>query len=119
MEIRILWCVVFLVVIYLSFVTLASSSTTIAAMVSTVQLRAVSDDEEPSLWMKSTWALVTAVSAYVFISFAGITGAKSMALIGGMPSMLLGAACACCVWRIGRLKENHSEAAILEEREEK
>ncbi|WP_419025044.1 BCCT family transporter [Emergencia sp.] len=115
----ILWCVVFLVVIYLSFVTLASSSTTTAAMVSTVQLRAVSDDEEPPLWMKSTWALVMAVSAYVFISFAGITGAKSMALIGGMPSMLLGAACACCVWRIGRLKENYSEAAVLEEKEEK
>ena len=101
----IIWCVVFLVVIYLSFVTLASSSTTTAAMVSTITLDPIGDEDEPPLWIKSIWAIIMAVSAYVFISFAGITGAKSMALIGGMPSMILGAICAVCVWKIKKTVE--------------
>lgn len=96
-------CVVFLVVIYLSFVTMASGSTTSAAIVSMTLTREVSEEEEPPMWMKVVWALIMAVSAYVFISFAGIEGAKSMALIGGMPSMLLHAVAAVAVWRARKL----------------
>lgn len=92
-------CVVFLVVIYLSFVTMASGSTTSAAIVSTTLTREVSEEEEPPMWIKVIWAAIMATSAYVFISFAGIQGAKSMALIGGMPSMLLHAVAAAAIWR--------------------
>lgn len=99
----IIWCVVFLVVIYMSFVTMASSSTTTASIIGSVQLRPVSEEEEPPLWMKLSWGMVMAVSAYVFISYAGIDGAKSMAMIGGMPSLILGAVCAVCVWRISKM----------------
>lgn len=112
----IIWCAVFLVVIYISFVTLASSATTSAAMVSSVQLRVVSEDEEPPLWMKSVWAIIMAVSAYIFISFAGIDGAKSIAQIGGMPSVLLGGVTAFCVWRIGKycVDANGKQKAVVQ-----
>lgn len=114
----IIWCVVFFVVIYISFVTLASSSTTTAAMVSTTQLRTIGEDEEPPLWMKVIWGVIMAASAYVFISFAGINGAKSMALIGGMPSVLLGGVATVCVWKISRLKNHHVGTALNSEQEE-
>ena len=90
--------VVFWIVILLSFVTLASSATTSAALTSMIPTREIGEDEEPPMWIKVIWALIMAVSAYVFISFAGIDGAKSMALIGGMPSMVLVAIAGICVW---------------------
>ena len=88
----------FWIVILLSFVTLASSATTSAALTSMIPTREIGEDEEPPMWIKVIWALIMAVSAYVFISFAGIDGAKSMALIGGMPSMVLVAIAGICVW---------------------
>ena len=96
----IVFCVVFFVVIYLSFVTLASSSTTTAAVTCMNQVRKLKDGEEAPLWMKSIWALIMAVSAYTFITAAGITGAKSAALIGGMPSWILLAIAGFCIWRV-------------------
>lgn len=93
-----IWCIVFWIVIYMSFVTLASSATTTAAITSMIPTRELKEGEEPPLWMKSIWALIMAVSAYIFISFAGIEGAKSMALIGGMPSMVLVALAGVCMW---------------------
>lgn len=93
-----IWCIVFWIVIYMSFVTLASSATTTAAITSMIPTRELKEGEEPPLWMKSIWALIMAVSAYIFISFAGIEGAKSMALIGGMPSMVLVAIAGVCMW---------------------
>lgn len=92
------WCVVFWIVIFLSFVTLASSATTTAAITSTIATRELAEGEEPPLWLKSIWALIMAISAYIFISFAGIEGAKSMALIGGMPSMVLVAIAGVSMW---------------------
>ena len=96
----IVFCIVFFVVIYLSFVTLASSSTTTAAVTCMNQVRKLRDGEEAPLWMKAIWALVMAVSAYTFITAAGITGAKSAALIGGMPSWILLGVAGFCLWRV-------------------
>ncbi|MFV0363283.1 MAG: BCCT family transporter [Suipraeoptans sp.] len=101
-------CVVFLIVIYLSFVTLASSATTTASFVSMIPKREVSDDEEPPMYMKTFWALLMALSAYVMISFAGITGAKSFAMIGGMPTIVLEFLAAIAVFRIPKMLKKHS-----------
>lgn len=98
----IIWCAIFLVVIYISFVTLASSATTSAAFVTTITTRQIDEDEEPPMWIKCTWGAVMAISAFIFISFAGIDGAKSIAQIGGMPAVLLGGVTAYCVWQIGK-----------------
>ena len=89
--------IVFWIVIIISFVTLASSSTTTASFTSMVATREVSNEEEPPIWMKTVWGLIMAVSAFVFISYAGINGAKSMALIGGMPTLFLAALAAFCM----------------------
>jgi glycine betaine transporter len=98
----IIWCAIFLVVIYISFVTLASSATTSAAYVTTITTRPISEDEEPPMWIKCTWGAIMAASAFIFISFAGINGAKSIANIGGMPAVLLGGVSAYCVWQISK-----------------
>lgn len=101
-----IWCVIFMFVIYISFVTLASSATTSTGFVSTTIDRPVGKDEEPPMWIKCTWALIIAASAYIFISFAGIDGAKAISNIGGMPVMLFSALVAVCVLLVGkRLRE--------------
>lgn len=103
-----IWQIVFFITILLSFVTLASSATTSASFTSMTATREIGEEEEPPMWMKVIWGVIMAVSAYVFISFAGIEGAKSMALIGGIPSLILAAIAAYCMWRIisGKFKVN-------------
>ncbi|MGN1389558.1 MAG: BCCT family transporter [Bulleidia sp.] len=96
----IVFCVVFWIIIYLSFVTLASSATTTAAVTSMNQIRKLREGEEAPLWMKCIWAAIMAISAYAFITVAGIDGAKSAALIGGMPSWILLAIAGFCLWRV-------------------
>lgn len=95
-----IWQIVFFLVIFLSFVTLAASSTTSAALTSMIPTRETTEEDEPPMWIKLVWGLIMAVSAYTFISYAGIQGAKSMALIGGMPSLILAALAGICVYRI-------------------
>jgi glycine betaine transporter len=108
-----IWCVVFMVVIYISFVTLASSATTSAGFVTTTIDRPVREDEEPPMWIKCTWAGIMAACAYIFISFAGIDGAKAISNIGGMPVMLFSAIVAYGVWQVRkRLKEYDERCAL-------
>lgn len=99
------FCVVFWIVIYLSFVTLASSATTTTSICCMTQLRELREGEEPPMTMKTFWAVLMAISAYVFISFAGIQGAKSFALIGGMPSLVYAAVAAICICKISSLPQ--------------
>lgn len=96
--------VVFWITIFISFVTLASSATTTTAIATMTQLRELKEGEEPPIAIKAFWAVLMAASAYVFISFAGIEGAKSFALIGGLPTLVLGGLAAICVWRVLSVK---------------
>lgn len=118
-----LWGIVFFIVIYLSFVTLAASSTTSAALTAMVATRKVSETEEPPVWVKVVWGAIMGISAYIFISYAGIDGAKSMALIGGMPSIILAGIAGICVYRIPKkdiaIFKRAAELEALEEVEEK
>lgn len=106
-------CVVFLVVIYLSFVTLASSATTTASYASMITVRDVREDEEPPMYMKTYWALIMAACAYVMISYAGIDGAKSFATIGGLPTIVMEFMAGMAVYRIPKVLHRYADKKTL------
>lgn len=110
--------VVFWITIYISFVTLASSATTTTAIATMTQVRELKEGEEPPITIKSFWAALMAVSAFVFISYAGIEGAKSFALIGGLPTLILGGLAAVCVWRISSVNQNTNGIGMPESKSE-
>lgn len=69
--------VVFLVIVIISFVTMANSTTTSVALVSTTTKLNSDGSGEPPTLIKFVWGALMGATAYTFISFAGIAGAKS------------------------------------------
>jgi len=90
---------VFLVVIFISFVTLANAVTTSVSIITTDTSTDVLGKGEPAGVVKITWGVLMGITAYIFISFAGIEGAKMAALIGGFPILLLTLFVAFCICR--------------------
>lgn len=78
--------VVFLVVILISFVTMADSMTAASAILSTGDS---GSDEEPPLFMKLVWGLIMGALAYVMICFAGVDGVKMLGTLASFPLLFL------------------------------
>ncbi|MGN0962442.1 MAG: BCCT family transporter, partial [Clostridia bacterium] len=78
--------VVFLVIIMISFVTMADSMTSVAAILSTGDS---GSEEEPPLAMKLIWGIIMGALAYVMITFAGIDGTKMLATLASFPLLFL------------------------------
>lgn len=82
--------IVFLVVIIISFVTMADSMTSVAAIMSTTGFS--QEEGEPPMVLKVVWGVVMGALAWVMISFAGLDGARIMANIASFPLLFLMAA---------------------------
>lgn len=78
--------VVFLVIIMISFVTMADSMTSVAAILSTGNS---GSEEEPPLTMKLVWGIIMGALAYVMITFSGIDGTKMLATLASFPLLFL------------------------------
>lgn len=78
--------IVFLVVIMISFVTMADSMTSAAAILSSGNS---GSSEEPPLPMKLVWGIIMGALAYVMICFAGVDGTKMLATLASFPLLFL------------------------------
>lgn len=78
---------VFLIVIIASFVTMANSMTYVAAVMSTTGFH--HEDGEPAHILKLVWGIIMGALAWVMISFAGIDGARMLAVIAAFPLLFL------------------------------
>lgn len=87
--------VVFWVIIFISFVTMANSVTTSAAIVTTQTKINKDGDGEPPALIKFIWGIVMGATAYTFISFAGIAGAKSAINLFDFPLFVMVVCCLC------------------------
>lgn len=85
--------VVFWVVIFISFVTMANSITTSVAIVTTTTKINKDGDGEPPTLVKFIWGAVMGCTAYTFIGFAGIAGAKSAINLFDFPLHAMVAIC--------------------------
>ncbi len=78
---------VFLLVVYISYVTAADSNT---SAMSGLSARGVSySHPEAPVFMKIIWGILIAIVSWVMISFAGIEGIKILSVIGGFPVLFL------------------------------
>jgi choline-glycine betaine transporter len=80
---------VFLLTIFISFVTLADSMTSVIAIMSTDTAMDIRGKGEAPAVIKIIWAALMGITSYVFIAYAGIEGAKSILLITGFPIIVL------------------------------
>ena len=78
---------VFLLIIIISFVTMANSMTYTAAVMSTSGFRA--EEGEPPMLLKLTWGIIMGVLAWVMLSFAGLDGARMLAVVASFPILII------------------------------
>lgn len=76
---------IFLIVVFISFVTAADSNTT---ALSGMSLRNT-EDETGSLSIKVVWGLIIGSMAFIMITFSGIDGVRLLSVLGGFPVLFL------------------------------
>ena len=87
---------VFVLATFISFVTAADSNTNAIASVCTSGMS--EEQMEAPVSMKILWGVIIGAMAAVMAGFTGVGGAKTLASIGGFPSMFLQmASCAALI----------------------
>ncbi len=79
--------VIFLIIVYISYVTAADSNTSAMSGLSSVNLD--SNQPEAPLSIKLFWGFIIAAMSWVMISFAGLEGIRILSIIGGFPILFL------------------------------
>ena len=77
----------FLILIFLSFVTAANSNTSAMAGISMSGISP--DNPEAPKYLKILWGLLVMAIAYIMISIVGINGVKIIANFGGMFAIII------------------------------
>ena len=83
----------FVLCMFISYVTAADSNTVAMAGLSSTGISA--NDPVPPVGIKILWGLTVGVIAWVMVSHAGIDGIKMLSNLGGLPSLCL--LSACCI----------------------
>lgn len=79
--------IVFLLAIFISYVTAADSNTEAMSGLSTAGISPESPD--PPVVIKFVWGATIGLVAWVMISYAGIDGVKMLSNLGGLPALFL------------------------------
>lgn len=90
--------VIFLIIVFISYVTAADSNTSAMSSLSTRHLKG--DQAEAPLSIKMVWGLVIGAMSWVMISFAGMDGIRILSIIGGFPILFL---CIYIVYLFGQI----------------
>jgi len=78
---------IFIITVFISFVTAADSNTEAMSALSTAEFG--STTHQSPTWLKISWGVLIGITAYVMIRFAGVDGIKMISTIGGFPVLLL------------------------------
>ena len=97
--------VLFLIVVYISFVTAADSNT--SAMSSMTSITTDSENPEAPLILKVIWGSFVALLAWIMISYSGIEGIKTISILGGFPILFLCVAIIIILAKMTFKKELH------------
>lgn len=97
-----LFIFVFLISMYISYVTAADSNTLAMSGLSSTGISP--ESPAPPNYIKYTWGIIVGLVAWVMVSFAGIDGIKMLSNLGGLPALLL--LVLCCIGMIILLFRN-------------
>jgi len=78
---------VFLLLVFLSYVTAADSNVSAMSALCVVGIRP--DNAEAPLVIKIIWGLIIGLLAWTMVSYAGLDGIRLISTLGGFPAMLL------------------------------
>ena len=78
---------VFLMIIFVSYVTAADSNTSAMSGMSSKGI--TPENPEAPLWIKIVWGTLIGLVAWVMITSAGIEGIKMTSILGGFPALFL------------------------------
>ncbi|MEZ5017144.1 MAG: BCCT family transporter [Flavipsychrobacter sp.] len=85
--------IIFLISMFISYVTAADSNTEAMSGISTEGLSP--DSPNPPNYIKYLWGIVVGAVAWVMITFSGIDGVKMLSNLGGLPALFL--LMLCCI----------------------
>lgn len=98
---------IFVLATFISFVTAADSNTNAIASVCTLGMS--EEEMEAPAGLKILWGMIIGVMAAVMAVFTGVGGAKTLASIGGFPSMFLQIASCAALIKIMRHPEKYDK----------
>ncbi len=78
---------VFLLIVFLSFVTASDSNTSAMSAISTTGI--TPENAEAPFPIKLIWGLTIGLVAWIMINYAGLDGIKTISAIGGFPALIL------------------------------
>ena len=90
----------FLIIIFLSFVTASDSNTSAMSGLSSTGISP--DSPEPSLLIKVTWGITIGAVALIMITNSGIDGVKMASNLGGFPALFFMLLAAWALVKLGR-----------------
>jgi choline-glycine betaine transporter len=79
--------VVFLFIVFVSYVTAADSNTSAMSGMSTYGISP--ENPEAPLWIKVIWGSLIGIIAWVMITYAGVDGIRMLSVLGGFPALFL------------------------------
>lgn len=79
--------VVFLFIVFVSYVTAADSNTSAMSGMSTHGISP--ENPEAPLWIKVVWGSLIGIIAWVMITYAGVDGIRMLSVLGGFPALFL------------------------------
>lgn len=85
--------ILFLISMYISYVTAADSNTLAMSGLSSTGISP--NSPAPPNYIKYTWGIIVGLVSWVMISFAGIDGIKMLSNLGGLPALFL--LILCCI----------------------
>jgi choline-glycine betaine transporter len=78
---------IFVIIVFLSYVTAADSNTEAMGGISSKEISA--EKASPPVSIKVVWGICIGATAYIMVSAAGIDGIKMLSNLGGFPALLL------------------------------
>jgi len=94
---------IFLIIVFLSFVTASDSNTSAMSGLSATGISP--DSPEPSLWIKVIWGMTIGAVALIMITNSGIDGVKMVSNLGGFPALFFMILAAFALVKLGRTVE--------------
>lgn len=91
---------IFLVAVFLSYVTGSDAYTTTLGGLSSTGISP--ESPEPATWLKVFWGALLGVVSWVLLAMAGVDGVKMLSNIGGLPALLLTVLMLVALVRVGR-----------------
>lgn len=77
----------FLIIVFISYVTAADSNTSAMSGISTTGINP--ENPEAPLWIKVVWGSLIGLVAWIMITTAGIDGIRMISVLGGFPALFL------------------------------